>query len=246
WAVALGAIVSPTDAVATSIVKRTGISPRVITMLEGEGLLNDATALVLLRAAIGGAAATVSLVGIADSFLAAVAVAAVVGFAVGHLNLAVRSRITDPTVSTVLSFTVPFLASVPAELLHGSGLVAAVIAGLVTGRGSVRRIDPQHRLAEQQNWRTIEMVLEGGVFLLMGLELMTVVDEVVRDHDGIGLAILAAIGALALTIAVRTGYVSLLVTSLRKRALRHERIRPKLDAVQRRIDQPGAAERWQE
>ncbi|QGH69747.1 sodium:proton antiporter [Pseudactinotalea sp. HY158] len=246
WGIALGAIVSPTDAVATSIVKRTGISPRVITMLEGEGLLNDATALVLLRAAIAATAAAVSIVGVAGSFALAVAVAAAVGFAAGRLNLAVRSRVSDPTVSTVLSFTVPFLASVPAELLHGSGLFAAVIAGLVTGRGAVRRIPSQHRLAEQQNWRTIELLLEGGVFLLMGLELTGVLDQVIRDHDGYGLAIGAAAGALGVTVAVRTGYVALLVASLGWRARRHRRLRPRLDAVQERISQPGADQRWAE
>src|SRR5699024_322683 len=78
WGIALGAIVSPTDAVATSIVKKTGVSPRVVTMLEGEGLLNDATALVLLRSAIAATAATVSLGGVAGSFLAALAVAIIV------------------------------------------------------------------------------------------------------------------------------------------------------------------------
>src|SRR5699024_8674587 len=121
-----------------------------------------------------------------------------------------------------------------------------VIAGLVTGRGAVRRIPPQHRIAQQQTWRTIELLLEGAVFLLMGLELTTVLDGVREAHDGISLAFWAAAGALAVTVAVRTGYVSLLVVSLRRRARRHQRMRPRLDAVQERISDPAAEERWEQ
>ena len=133
WGVALGAIVSPTDAVATSIVKGTSVSRRVVAMLDGESLLNDATALVLLRTAIAAAAASFSFWGALGSFGYSVLIAGIVGGLVGWLNLAVRRRVQDPTVNTILSFTVPFLASVPAELLGASGLVAAVVAGVVTG-----------------------------------------------------------------------------------------------------------------
>ena len=125
WGVALGAIVSPTDAVATSIVKQTSVSQRVVAMLDGESLLNDATALVLLRTAIVATAASFSFWSALGSFAYSVVVALIIGQAVGWLNLAVRKRVTDPTVNTVISFTVPFLAAVPAELLHASGLVAA-------------------------------------------------------------------------------------------------------------------------
>ncbi|WP_203230678.1 cation:proton antiporter domain-containing protein, partial [Agromyces humi] len=118
--IALGAIVSPTDAVATSIVKRVGVTPRVVTVLEGESLLNDATALVLLRSAIAATAATVTFWDIVGDFAFAVAVAVVIGWLVGRANLWVRSRVTDATVNTVISFTVPFLASVPSEALGAS------------------------------------------------------------------------------------------------------------------------------
>src|SRR5690348_4912913 len=117
WGIALGAIVSPTDAVATSIVKKLPVSPRVVSILEGESLLNDATALVLLRTAIAGAAASVSLWSVLGKFAFAVVVAAVIGVVVGKVNLMVRARVTDSTVNTVISFTVPFLAAIPAEEL---------------------------------------------------------------------------------------------------------------------------------
>lgn len=245
WGVALGAVVSPTDAVATSIVKGLGVSPRVVTMLEGESLLNDATALVLLRTAIAGAAASVSLWGVLGTFAFSIAVASAIGAVVGWLNLVVRSRISDPTVGTVISFTIPFIASIPAELLGASGLVAAVVAGLVTGRGALARLTPSDRLAEQQNWKTIELVLEGAVFLLMGLELTAIVKDVIDVHDGVLPALLIALGGLVLVIAVRSGYVSLLVTALKRQARRREKMRPRVEKVKTYIEQPDALERMQ-
>ncbi|MEO6944202.1 MAG: sodium:proton antiporter [Lacisediminihabitans sp.] len=236
WGIALGAIVSPTDAVATSIVKQLGVSGRVVSVLEGESLLNDATALVLLRTAIAGTAASVSLWSVFGSFVFAIAVAAVIGVAIGHLNLWVRSKVTDSTVNTVLSFTVPFLASIPSELLGASGLVAAVIAGLITGHNAARRLSPQHRLSDSQNWHMIELVLEGAIFLIMGLELAGIVTTVQDSHSGIGTAALVAGGALLLTLIVRAGYVAPLLASLLRHAHRGERSKPRLNVMQERLD----------
>lgn len=220
WGIALGAIVSPTDAVATSIVKRLGVSSRVVAMLEGESLLNDASALVLLRAAIAGAAASVSIWGVAGSFVYSIVVAAVIGVAVGWVNLQVRARIANPTVNTVISFTMPFLASIPAEHLGASGLVAAVVAGLVTGRGAARYLSPQHRLSDVQNWRTIELVLEGAVFLVMGLELTAIVTDVEAAHAGAWNAVGLAAIALTATVLIRAAFVAPLLAALSRRAKR--------------------------
>ena len=115
WGIALGAIVSPTDAVATQIVKRVGVSGRITAVLEGEGLLNDATALVILRTAVAAAAVSVSFGGVLWDFAFAVGAAVVIGFVVGHASMYVRARVKDPAVNTVVSFTVPFLAALPAE-----------------------------------------------------------------------------------------------------------------------------------
>ncbi len=242
WGIALGAIVSPTDAAATPIVKRAGAPTRVATVLEGESLLNDATALVLLRAAIAGAVASVSLWGVLGNFVYAVAVAGVIGYAVGRLNLAVRSRVNDATVNTVISFTVPFLVAIPAEELGASGLVAAVVAGLVTGHGAARVLSPQHRLSDAQNWRTVELILEGAVFLVMGLQLSTIVGDVRADHAGIGTAAGIVVGALMLTILVRAAYVAPLLAALRVQAGRGAQIKPQIAIVQDRLDDPDAAE----
>ncbi|MEV0246913.1 cation:proton antiporter [Nocardia sp. NPDC050712] len=238
WGVALGAIVSPTDAVATSIIKKTPVSKRVVAILDGESLLNDATALVLLRTAIVATAAAFSFWGAVGTFVYSVVVALVVGWAVGRLNLMVRKRITDPAVNTVLSFTVPFLASIPAELLGASGLVAAVVAGLVTGVGAPRVLSPQNRLSDSQNWRTVELVLEGAVFLTMGLQIHSIIVDSENDHAGVGVAVLVAAGALALTLLVRAAYVAPLLGVLAHRARRGEKMQAHVQDMQDRMNTP--------
>ncbi|GIF22136.1 CPA1 family monovalent cation:H+ antiporter [Actinoplanes tereljensis] len=235
WGVALGAIVSPTDAVATSIVKQMSVSKRVVALLDGESLLNDATALVMLRVAT---AAVFSFWGALGSFGYSMAVALVVGGFVGWLNLAVRQRVTDPTVNTVISFAVPFLASVPAGLLGASGLVAAVVAGLVTGIRAPRELSAQNRLSDSQNWRTVELVLEGAVFLTMGVQIKQIVTSVERDHSGVATAVLIAACAFALTVLVRAAYVVPLLVILVRRARHGVTMQQHLQEMQDRMSTP--------
>lgn len=120
-ALAFGAVVAPPDAVAaTAVARRIGLPRRVVTILEGESLLNDAMALVGLRTAIAGLSGTVSLGGISLDFLQAVLGGAVVGLAVAFLVGWIRKRVTDPVLDTSLSFMAPFAAYLPAEAIHGS------------------------------------------------------------------------------------------------------------------------------
>lgn len=224
WGVALGAVISPTDAVATSIVKQSNVSHRITAILEGESLLNDASALVILRAAIAGAGASVSIWGVAGEFLWAVLIAVLLGVVVGRLALWLRSRVTESTVNTVISFTVPFAASLPAEALHGSGLVAAVAAGLVVGRRGPRVLGPQHRRSDEENWAAISLVLEGAVFLLMGLEIAGIVNEAGGGSVAVHALGLAAVALLAVVL-IRTAVVAPLLgwlhfTATRSRAAR--------------------------
>ncbi|KQQ93007.1 hypothetical protein ASF62_14650 [Leifsonia sp. Leaf325] len=239
-AIALGAIVSPTDAVATSIVKKLGVSPRIVAVLEGESLLNDATALVLLRSAIAATAATVSFWGVLGDFAYAVAVAVVIGVAVGWLNLRLRHRVKDAAVNTAISFTIPFIASVPAEVLGASGLVAAVAAGLVTGIGAPRWLTPAHRFSDAQNWRTIELLLEGAVFLVMGLELWTLLDDVGTADNGLWTALWIGAVALVATVLVRAAYVVPLLQGLARSARRKAARTEQFGAIQERIDRMEA------
>lgn len=247
-AVAVGAILSPTDAVATSIVKRLGVSGRVVTMLEGESLLNDATALVLLRTMIATASVAIagsatedaeSGVGFLPAFAWGVLVAVVIGAIVGYLNLRLRSLIGHSAANTAIGFVIPFVAYIPTEELGGSGLVAAVVAGIVTGQGSARWFTPEQRMSDEHNWRTIEVMLEGAVFLLMGLELKEIVTSNVEQHNGLGTGIGIAAGALGLLLVVRAAYVALLVWLQSRRA--RDQQRKRLEQIGERIDEIAAS-----
>jgi monovalent cation/hydrogen antiporter len=232
WGAALGAILSPTDAVATSIIKGRGVPGRAVVILEGESLLNDASALVVLRTAIIATSIGFSFWQALGSFAYAVAVAVLVGGLAAVLNLAIRRRVHDEAVNTVLSFTTPFAAAVPAELLHGSGLVAAVVAGLVTGIRAPRDLPPGHRLSDARNWASVQLVLEGLVFLTMGLQLSTIFRQV--DAKGAGIGHVFAIAAVALTsmILIRAAYVGPLLWGLQRSVRRWQSMQPKVVAMQ--------------
>ncbi|CAM3495354.1 cation:proton antiporter [Isoptericola cucumis] len=216
--IALGAIVSPTDAVATSIIKKLGAPQRVVVMLDGEGLLNDATSLVLLRSAIAATAASVSFWGVVGDFAQAVLVAVVFGLVVGWVGLLVRKHLEHAALSTAVSFVVPFAAYLPAEALDASGIVASVAAGLVTSAGSARFLRPQDRVAEHSNWRTIETLLEGGLFLAMGLQVFGLVEEVRAEHGSLWLAFgVATLGAVGVVVVRALFVLPLLRYLARKR-----------------------------
>ncbi|WP_420040820.1 cation:proton antiporter [Gordonia sp. MP11Mi] len=218
--VALGAILSPTDAVATTTVKRVGAPNRLITVLSGESLFNDASALVMLRAAIAAMAASVSLWGVAVSFVWTVVAAVVVGSIVGWVFVWLRARIANPAVATAVSFVTPYVAYLPTELVEGSGLVAAVAAGLVAGRGAVRHLTAAHRLSDVQNWRMVELLLEGSVFLLMGLELKDLVFDVHESDETVWHAVWPAAVGFVLLIVLRLIFVIPLVHWTERRAQR--------------------------
>ncbi len=233
WAIALGAVLSPTDAVAVSIAKKTGVSPRITAILEGEGLLNDATALVMLRTAIAATVTSVTVWHVAASVAYSVLVAAAIGLIVSKFNLWIRGKISSPTATTALSFAVPFVAMVPAEALESSGLVAAVVAGLITGQGATKHFSPMQRISDSQNWATIEFILEGAIFLTMGLQFHTLIEDL-PDHSSVvllsagGLALVALVGS----IVVRAIFVAPLMEWLHRRSVRRKGLKPKLERVQ--------------
>lgn len=234
--VALGAILSPTDAVATSIAKRLGIAPRVVTLLEGESLLNDATALVLLRTAVAALASGFAFADAVANFAWGVLLALALGALVGWGNLRVRERVSNPAANTALSFTVPFIAYLPTEHLGGSGLVAAVVAGIVTGQGAARRFTPEQRVSDRLNWRTIELILEGGVFLVFGLELKDIVGANLREHEGLWYGTWLALSALGIALAVRAVYVAGLIWVQGRRGRNSPRHRERAKRISERMD----------
>ncbi len=178
WAAAftLGAIVAPTDALAaTTVFRRLGAPRVVVTLVEGEALFNDATALVAYRAAL---VAVVSGTFVLSEALATFAIAAVggiaIGAAVGWLAGEILRRLDDPPVEVLISLVIPFAAYLPADQLGLSGVLAAVVAGLMIGSLLGTILTPNSRVLWLTSWKMIGFVLNGFVFVLIGLALPTV------------------------------------------------------------------------
>jgi CPA1 family monovalent cation:H+ antiporter len=165
---AIGAVVAPPDAIAASAsARRIGLPRRVVTILEGESLLNDATALVALRTAIGSIVAWHLMV---RDFAIAAGCGVLVGLAFVVAVGFIRKHVTDPVLDSGLSFMTPFAAYIAAEEIHASGVISVVVAGLLLGHKAPVIQVAQSRIAERMNWRSIAFLLEGGVFLFIGLQ----------------------------------------------------------------------------
>ncbi|MEV4843672.1 Na+/H+ antiporter [Micromonospora matsumotoense] len=222
--VALGAVVAPPDAIAaTAVARRVGLPRRVVTILEGESLVNDATALVLLRVAI--VAATASAGSVSFGYVAQeVVVATGGGVLVGLLGVVVfgylHKRTTDPLLDNALSLIVPFAVVFAAEEIHASGVVAVVVTGLGIGHKMPLLLSAASRLQTGAFWRLVQFLLEGLVFLLVGLQL----PEVLRDLDeptgrlvGITAAVLAAVFLTRFVWVFPATYLARLVPRVRQR-----------------------------
>ena len=218
WAAAfaLGAIVSPPDAVAvTAIARRIGIPRSIVTVLEGESLFNDATALVAYRVAIAAAlTGTFSLAAAAGDFVIDALGGAAVGLAIGFVYVRMHLRVTGmPEVASTISLLVPFVAYVPAERLGFSGVLAVVAAGLYIGRQAAAGPGAATRVLARGLWTVVGFLLEGLIFILIGLELPRVLSAL-QDHSKGELA-KAALAVSAVVIAVRLVVVPLCVLALR-------------------------------
>lgn len=177
-ALVLGAVVAPPDAVsALSIGRRLGLPRRMMTILGGESLVNDATALTLFRVFVAVAAGTgmTPLSGIGMFLLAAVG-GTVIGLAIGWVVHAVRRRLDDPNIESALGLVVPFGVYLVAEEAHTSGVLAVVVAGLYLGHHAPES-GYATRLQEQAVWRASDTILESVVFALIGLQLTAVLAQ---------------------------------------------------------------------
>lgn len=246
-AIALGAVISPTDVVAaTSIAKRVGLPPRLVSILEGEGLVNDATALVMLRTAIAATAATASGQfngwGVVGDFGYSVVVAIAIGVVVGVVSVFIRRKLHDPTLDTAISFAVPFIAYIPAEELHASGVIAVVAAGLYSGHQSTR-FSPQSRISERFNWRTLQFVLENGVFLLMGAQLAGIIGDVHVDKLSADKAVYLGLLATGILIVLRFVFVWPLLLAVRRGEQRAESQLTRFDRLRNSIRGPARSEK---
>jgi len=216
---AIGAVVAPPDAVAaTAVARRVGMPRKLTRLLEGESLFNDAAALVALRTAIAAIAGSVSLLQVGGDFLLAAGGGLVLGFAVGVLGALIRTRLEDPVTDTALSLVVPFVAYLAAEAIHGSGVIAVVVAGLILGHKSPSMLSGRSRLASRLNWQTIQFLLENIVFLLIGLQVRRIMTEV--GDSGLTALELVLICAATLAATIVTRIVWMAGIGLARRLFR--------------------------
>jgi len=200
-AFALGAIVAPPDAIAaTAIFQRLGVPRRIVTVLEGESLVNDATALVAYRFAVAAAAAgAFSLLEASMSFVLVLVGGVAVGMLVGYALDRLVERVRDTPSAVAITLVFPYVAYLPAEAIGVSGVLAAVIAGLWS-RHATRHATSDARIVSAAVWQIWLFLLNGLVFFLLGLQLPHVVRAVDLNPLTIG-------AAIAVVVAVMVGRI---------------------------------------
>ncbi|MER7442093.1 Na+/H+ antiporter [Micromonospora avicenniae] len=218
---ALGAVLAPPDAVAaTAVARRIGLPRRVVTILEGESLLNDATALVLFR--VAALAAVGSAVGVAEvsiEVLRSAGGGVLVGVLGALLFGFVHKRITDPLLDNALSLIIPFAVVFVAEEIHASGVMAVVVTGLALGHKLPVLMSAASRLQVGAVWRLVRFLLEGLVFLLVGLQLPDVLqdlDEPLGRVVGVTAAVLGTLFLARFVWLFPVTYLTRLVPSVRR------------------------------
>ena len=204
WSVGfvLGAIVSPPDAVAPlAIARRMQLPRRILVILEGEGLANDATALILYRFAVAAVSAGVFSFGQAVETFAAIVVGEILwGIGVGWVMLHLRRWVRDPRIEITLSILTPFVAYWPPEHLGGSGVLATVTAGLYISWNGLRLISATTRLQGIFFWDFFIYLIEGMVFLITGLQARRLIGGI-NDYSLSALAISAAVVCAVVIVA---------------------------------------------
>ena len=205
-AFALGAIVSPTDPLAASAIgRRLGVPRRLLTVLEGESLVNDATALVAYRIAVTAAVSGSFVAWQAGlRFVVTAAGGVAVGLLVGWLVAELRRRLDDPVVEIVVSVFTGYAAYLPAELLGVSGVLAAVTTGLYVGWRAPELASAPTRLLGFSFWEVLVYLANAVLFILVGLQLRPILEGL----GGTAVAVLIGQGALvsAVVVAVRLGW----------------------------------------
>ncbi len=207
----LGAIVAPTDAVAaTSVLRRLEGPPHLTVILEGESLVNDGIALSLFSLGIAAAASPTTVGGGVLSFVKIAGGGALFGVAVGWLASRVHRPLTDTPSQIVVSLLVPFVAYLPADALGLSGVLATLSAGLVLGQDPVAELRPAGRIRVTDFWEVAVFLLESALFVLVGLQLRSILSGVSR-HSARDVA-LSSLLAVAVVVVVRVGWQAVLPT----------------------------------
>ena len=200
--IAVGAAAAPPDPVAALAVgRKVGLPNKLITLIQGEGLLNDATALTTLTVAVTAARGNgFSAPGAAGEFALAAAGGLLVGIVVALAVRLLRPFTGDPLATNAISLATPFLAYLVGEEIHVSGVLAVVVAGLIVGHDTPRSSTGAGRLQTSAVWRLVDFLLEGIVFLLIGQQLPQVISGL-RQYS---------VSTIIVAVAVTTGVVLVL------------------------------------
>ena len=208
-AAVLGAILAPTDAVAAiATLGQIGVPERTRLLVEGESMINDAVALVLYRIAIG--AATGGALSAGDAVLTFVGNSlggVAVGLAAGWVSTAIVRRQTDAPLVIFIGVVTAYAAYIGADAIHASGILAAVVAGLYTGYQAPQALDADTRLTSVAFWRVLVFGLEVTLFVLLGLQLPTIVDALSESSLSVGDLIGPAAAIVAASVVVRMAFV---------------------------------------
>jgi CPA1 family monovalent cation:H+ antiporter len=212
-AFAFAAAVAPTDAVAaTSVLTRLGAPHRIVTIIEGESLINDGVALTAFALAVEamGHPFTIGhvVLRLVEVVVGGVAYGLVVAVVIGR----VRRQVRDPSIQILITLITPFIAYIPAEQLDVSGVLATVVTGVYLGTRTEGMLQPASRASGTMFWRTLVFLLESALFVLLGFELRTVAGDLSGTHSIAWLAGAAA-AEVAAVIAIRMAW-ELLVSPL--------------------------------
>jgi Na+/H+ antiporter len=224
WAAAfvLGAIVSPPDAVAaTAILSRLNIPRRVVTVLEGESLVNDASGLVLYKFAVAAVlTGTFSFLDASVQFVAVSIGGIVIGLLMGLLFVFIHRQLGDTFIEVLTTLSVPYIAYIFAESLHASGVLAVVVAGLVRGRYAPEIVSAEMRIIARSVWNLLVFLLNSLVFILIGIQLSGITDRLAGYTAGQ----LFIYGTLVTTVAILVRFAWIYLATYAPRVL-SERLR---------------------
>jgi Na+/H+ antiporter len=226
WAAAftLGAVLGPTDPVsAAAVLDRLGVTGHTKTVLEGESLVNDGTGLVAYKLALAAVGSTAgSPPHVVFKFVEVAAGGVAIGLAVGWLFGHLRNYVKDPSLDVTLSVVTPFVAYIPAERLHVSGVLATVAAGVYIGARSLDIIEPGTRLRTLSFWESATFLLDGLLFVLIGAQIPSILDGI----EGADAPKLAGYAVLftAIVLGVRMLWMLVIPPLLHSHTPRAERI----------------------
>src|SRR5687767_141067 len=201
WAAAfaLGAIVAPTDPLAAiEIGRRLGLPRRIATILEGESLINDGTALVIYRVAVGAVGGGFSLAEAGFEFVLGALGGVAIGLAVGWVIAEIRKRLDDPPVEVTISILSGYAAYVPAERVGASGVLAAVTIGIYVGWRAPEISSARQRVAGYSMWTILTFLLNALLFVLIGLQLPLILEGLEDEPFGELIGIAAAVAAVVI------------------------------------------------